>query len=247
MNRDVVSTTAHSGLQPGQSLIDTSTYPSLSIIMDGFSVKKYNQLHSIVEATSRFKHQLKSAGITDSQLFDELTPLFTEENTSGPYSPYLIHHHFSLTESERMVSYGNRSVPSIDTSPNIVPECWLNTGEEIEHRYVDDPGSIPPPPSAEFFSKFRAILDKHGIDILGICYTPPVEDLAPGFSFLETLVIEERAHIINQVPQSSIDPATTSPSAWILERHPNQRCTPSSRCATNCANHTRIYQFYSDN
>lgn len=215
--------------------------------MGGFSVKKYNQLLSIGEASSRFKHQLKSAGLTDLQLFAELTPLFTEENTSGPYSPYLIHHHFSLKESERMVSCGNRSAPSTDTSPNIVPECWLNTGEEIEHRYIDDPLSIPPPPSAEFLSKFKAILDKHGIDILGVCYTPPVDDLAPGFSFLETLEIEERAHVINHIPQSSIDPATTSPSAWILEREPGLTCIAATRCTVNCQNHGHTYQVYSGN
>ena len=212
--------------------------------MGGFTVEKYNQLLSIGEASSRFKHQLKSAGLTDTQLFAELTPLFTNENTSGPYSPYLIHHHFSLKEGERMVSHGNRSAPSTDTSPNIVPECWLNTGEEIEHRYVDDLGSTPPPPSTDFISKFKAMLGKYGIDILGVCYTPQVDVLTPGFSFLETLVIEERTHIINQVPASSIDPFTTSPSAWVLTQ---DSCRPKTRCATNCANHMNVYKAYSDN
>ena len=202
--------------------------------MGGFSVEKYNQLLSIGDASSRFKHQLKSAGLTDSQLFAELTPIFTGGSTPGPYSPYLIHHHFSLKECERMVSYGNRSAPSTDISPNILPECWLNTGEEVEHRYVDDPGSIPPPPSDDFLSKFKAILDKYGIDILGVCYTPPFEDLAPGFSFLETLVVEERAHIINQVPVSSIDPATTNPSAWMLK---DEKCLAENRCRITCDNH----------
>lgn len=216
--------------------------------MGVFSVKQYNQLLTIGEASSRFKNQLKSAGITDLQLFAELTPLFTEETTSEvPYSPCLIHRHFSLMECERMVSYGNRSAPSTDASPNIVPECWLNTGEEIEHRYGDDPNSIPRPPSSDFLSKFKAILDNHGIDILGVCYTPPVDDLAPGFTFLETLVIEERAHIINHVPQSSIDPATTTPSAWILKRDPGSTCLAGSRCAITCDNHTCIDQIYSDN
>jgi len=212
--------------------------------MGGFTVEKYNQLLSIGEASSRFEHQLKSAGLTDTQLFAELTPLFADKNTPGPYSPYLIHHHFSLKEGERMVSYGNRSAPSTDTSPNIVPECWLNTGEEIEHRYVHDLGSTPPPPSTDFLSKFKAILGKYGIDILGVCYTPRVDVLAPGFSFLETLMIEERAHIINQVPASSIDPSTTSPSAWVLGE---ETCLKETRCKISCANHAHTYRTYSDN
>jgi len=209
--------------------------------MGGFSVKRYNQLLSIGEASSRFKHQLESAGLSDSQFFAELAPLFVEEGKLSPYSPCLIHHHFPLKEGERMISYDNHSAPSIDFSPNIVPEFWLNTGEELEHRYVDNPGSTPPPPSADFFSQFKAILDKHGIDILGICYSPSVDDLAPGFSFLETLVTEERAHIINHVPKASIDLATTSPSVWTFEvgHSGGTRCTPSSRCTiqTYCSRH----------
>jgi hypothetical protein len=202
--------------------------------MGGISVEKYNQLPSITEASFCFKTQLESAGLTDSQLFAELAPLFTEEK-SGPYSPHLIHHHFSLKERERMVSNGNRSAPSSDASTNIVPESWLSTGEDLEYRYVDDLGTIPPPPSATFLSQFKAILDKYGIDVLGVCYTPPVDDLPPGFTLLETLVPEERAQIINHVPQSSIDPATTFPSAWILKI--GQGCNPITRCAVICFNH----------
>ena len=212
--------------------------------MGGFSVEKYNQLPSISEASSLFKYQLESAGLTDSQFFAELAPVFTVDDKPGPYSPWLIHHHFSLNENERMVSYGNRSAPSSDTSPNIVPECWLSAGEDIEHRYVDDLGSIPPPPSADLLCQFEAILDKHGIDVLGICYAPPVDDLPPGFCFLETLVPEERAQIINQVPESSIDPATTSPSNWILDG--GLRCVPSSRCGVNCINHLVPHRYNID-
>jgi hypothetical protein len=212
--------------------------------MGGFSVERYNQLFSIGEASSRFKRQLESAGLSDSQFFTELAPLFAEEGKLTPYSPCLVHHHFSLKEGERMISHGHHSAPSTDVSPNIVPEFWLNTGEEIEHRYVDNSGAIPPPPSADFFSQFKAIQDKYGIDTLGICYSPSVDDLAPGFSFLETLVTEERAHIINRVPKSSIDPTTTSPSVWTFEvGHSGSgggtRCTPSSLChvQTYCKSH----------
>ena len=204
--------------------------------MGDFGVQRYNQFLSIGEASSRFKRQLESAGLSDSQFFAELAPLFTEEDKLSPFSPCLIHHHFSLKEGERMVSHGNYSTPSTDISPNIIPEFWLNSGEEIEHRYVNDSGSIPPPPSTDFLSQFKAILDKYGIDILGICYSPSVDDLAPGFIFLETLVTKERAHIINHVPISSIDPATTSPSVWTFEFQDN--CFKVAKPKTSyCSSH----------
>ena len=197
------------------------------VMVPVFSVQTYNQLLTIAEASSRFKKQLASACLTESEFFSKLAPLFSSER--GPYSPCLIHHHFGLAEDERMVSYGNFSEPSKDTSPNIVPECWLSTGEEMEHRYVDDPSSIPPPPSADFFSKFKAILDKYEIDVIGVCYSPPL--LKPEYIYLETLEHDSRLQIINQVLASSIDLATTTPSIWTL-MGPIPMC--GGRCITVC-------------
>jgi len=64
---------------------------------------------------------------------------------------------------------------------------------------------LPP----NFSSKFKAILDKHEIDAIGVCYSPPL--LKPEYRYLVMLKHDNRSQIINQALASSIDRLATRP------------------------------------
>jgi hypothetical protein len=86
---------------------------------------------------------------------------------------------------------------------HIVAERWNNEGEELEHTYVEDMDDVPPPPSAEFMKKFKAIMDARKIDTLGVCYAPSrqeLEKVKEGYTFLETTNHGGRKQVISPVP-----------------------------------------------
>jgi len=152
--------------------------------MVSFDVTAYNKLAFVADADARFKEQLASAGLTREQLFSKLAPLFLESPSAGRYAICLIHHHYSLKDGERMVTIDHSTKPSTDTSPQIVAECWSSSGEEVEHRFTDDPTTLPPPPPVDFLAKYKSILDSHAIDVLGVCYAP--DKPADGFISAES-------------------------------------------------------------
>jgi hypothetical protein len=198
----------------------------------GFGVAEYNKLLHISEADSLFEQQLVSAGITRGQLWSQLAPLFLEKTNVGRYAACLIHRHYLLKDGERMVTNGNSTRPSTDTSVNIVAERWLSTGQDIEYRFTDDPASLPPPPSANFLARFKSITDANGIDILGVCYSPPIQDLAPGFIFLEKAGLRDREQVITIVPYTSLGNAYQA--CWVARVNVDD-LSPSMFCGTSCA------------
>ena len=166
-----------------------------------FSVDIYNQLPSISDADKAFQQQLKSSSLTFDMLLSELAPLFSEGENAGRYAIWILHHHFDLKAGERMVEKENTTKPTTDTSPNIVAERWNAEGEELEYKYVDDINDVPPPPSADFLKRFKAILDVRKIDALGVCYACNRREIQEGYVFMETTnhADSERKHVVTPI------------------------------------------------
>ena len=199
--------------------------------MASFDVSAYNDLPSIADADARLEDQLASAGLTRNQFFSKLTPVFLETPYAGRYAACLIHRHYSLNDGERMVATGPSTKPSTDTSPNIVGERWASNGEVIEHKFTEDPASHPPPPPAEFFAKFKSILDAHGIDILGVCYAP--SKYQDGFLYLESTGSEDRERITTLVHCSALQLEHSFEATWMPKANPENESYAMGTCS-NC-------------
>jgi len=184
-----------------------------------FDTKAYNNLPLIADADALFQKQLASAGITRSQLFLQLVPLFLQDGNAGRYAICLVHHHYDLNACERMVSTGHITKPSTDMSVNIVPSSWLNTGEVVEFMFTPSLSTLPPPPSAEFFTKFKSILDTNNIDVLGVCYAP--DDMDDGFMLRESNGFGDRERILTAVHSSALIGDNSYPAAWIPKVNPD--------------------------
>jgi hypothetical protein len=238
-------------LEPlASSVVETQTYGDYiePIYAKGTSRRIYGELYKVIDSSDVILHILDARDPLGTMCDSVLDYIKKEKShkqvilvinkcdlvpnwvTAWLFYLDIVNFEYSRYYKARYIFNTPLSEPSKDTFPNIVPECWLSTGEEMEHRYVDDPSSIPPPPSADFFSKFKAILDKYEIDAIGGCYSPPL--LKPEYRYLETLKHDNRSQIINQVVASSIDLATTTPSIWTLMGG----CIPGSRCSAVCVN-----------
>ncbi|PPR03253.1 hypothetical protein CVT26_008082 [Gymnopilus dilepis] len=209
--------------------------------MNTFSVAKYNSYPSIATAEALFLQQLSAAGLSLTKFLDQLSPLLLAEAHEGHYAACLIHRHCLLQEGERMVSHGRSTRPSRDISCRIVPERWLGTGEEVEHRFVDAGHPIPLPPSPKFLEKFRDIVERHNIDTIGVCYAPSAAELAPGFTFLESAGVEDRELVVDVVQDAFIpDNAKVYCSAWVPEYGisplggESRQEKPAMRCTHAC-------------
>ncbi|KAF8875342.1 hypothetical protein CPB84DRAFT_446990 [Gymnopilus junonius] len=184
--------------------------------MDDISASLYNALPLIQHSSARFDEQLASARLSRTEFFSELAPLFEEKGYTKQYAVCLVHRHFLLEEGERMVANNKSSAPTRDKSDNIIPERWLKTGEPFEYRVIDDVNPLSPPPSVDFFAKFKSVLDRFAIDVLGICAIPR-DELPPGYWLLETQGIGERELLTNRVPFAS-DVKSTFHSSWVMEK-----------------------------
>jgi len=201
-----------------------------------FDIKAYNNLPLIADADALFQKQLASAGITRSQLFLQLAPLFLQDGNAGRYAICLVHHHYDLKAGERMVTTGFSTKPSIDASDNIVPTSWLNTGEVVEFMFTPSPSALPPPPSAEFFAKFKSILATNNIDVLGVCYA--ANDLDDGFMLRESDGAGDRERVLSVVHNSTPMGADFYSASWIPKVNPDNGsyivvlggCCNSPRC-----------------
>lgn len=206
-------------------------------------VERYNSLSTHLRANERFQCQLTGMQFLESQpsfdfrpalrvLLSELAPVFSNGESPPRYAVWLLHGHFHLKEGERMVSRrdGGRDImePTTDTSSRIVPERWNNIGEEIEHRVLADGETAPPHPPCELWNGFRQIMEKRGIDTLGICYAPDetvLDRLRSGHIFLERTSTDNcpecRKHVTTLKFQSMV-PDDTTETSWIPRDFPPQ-------------------------
>ena len=184
----------------------------------GFDVDTYNNLPLVNVADARFKEQLASANLTREQLFYDLAPLFLQSPHTGRYAVSLIHRHYLLKEGERMVTTGNSTKPSTDTSPNIVPDIWFSNGQELEHRFTEDPTSLHPPPPVDFLAKFKSILASYAIDVLGVCYAP--DKLADGYIVVESQGLADRERVTRTIHHSAKKDQSYD-VMWLVMRNPD--------------------------
>jgi len=205
--------------------------------MGKFDITTYNNLLPVKVANARFAQQLSTANITRKKLFSDLAPLFTDNDGNPlPYGACLLHRHYSLNNGERMVANGNRTSPST-MSDNIVAERWFPNGDEVEHRFTDNPAYLPPPPSADFMASFSTIINAYGIDTLGVCYAPGADELAPGYVFLEKDGAGDREQITITVTKQSLqDQLKSSEAAWVPTVNPDDHSVILA-CVHNCQEH----------
>jgi len=188
----------------------------------------YNKLPLLNVAINSFNQQLAAAYIDRDALFSQLAQLFY----GTPYAVSLIHRHFLLNSGERMVE-NNRSVkPSFDSSPNIVPQIWLRTGQAIEFQYISDPSTIAQPPSPAFFSTFNSILDRYGVDVLGISYRT---DPGRCYTYLEEDGPGDRERVVVLIGQELV-PCNAPEVTWIPMYTENHRLimVACCNCTVNC-------------
>ncbi|KDR70690.1 hypothetical protein GALMADRAFT_282143 [Galerina marginata CBS 339.88] len=209
--------------------------------MSQFTFSQYNKLPLVAVADALYNQQLAAAHITRDKLLSLLAPLFLQDENAGRYAACLIHRHYLLQEGERMVANGNSTQPSKDTSDNIVPDCWLPTGQAVEYRFatVTDRATLPPPPSKEFFNSFKKITDLYGVDMLGVCYLPEMDQLKDGFVFLETAGSGDREQVISIVSESEIAVANSNQiyqTAWVTTFDPFRELYVATGPVT-CINH----------
>jgi hypothetical protein len=201
------------------------------MIMGSFDIIAYNDLPFVSDADARFKEQLASAGLTRKQLLSDLAPLFLEPPYAGRYAACLIHRHYSLKDGERMVTTEHSTKPSTDTSAQIVAECWSSSGEEVEHRFIDDTTTLPPPPPVDFLAKYKSILDSYGIDVLGVCWAP--DKVADGFIFAEVEGLEDRERVTTIIHHSARSDKSYD-VMWLVTRNPDG---VSVIITVGCCNH----------
>jgi hypothetical protein len=209
--------------------------------MVSFDVTSYNNLPLVADADARFKEQLASAGLTREQLLSDLAPLFMEAPYAGLYAACLIHRHYSLKDGERMVTVDHSTKPSTDTSPQIVAECWSSSGEEVEHRFIDNLTSLPPPPPVDFLAKYKSILDSHAIDVLGVCYAP--DKPADGFIFSESGGLGDRERVTIIIHHSDRS-GNSYDVIWLVTRDPDGPCRVIVACGcdgTGCVSDCKGY------
>jgi len=211
-----------------------------------FSIDTYNSLPHIQKAVGVFNDQLNSSRLTVHTLLNELEPLFSRGDNAGRYAIWVLHRHFRLEFGERMVAKGHITEPTTEVSSHnrmIVAERWDAKGKELEYRYVDDTDSVPLPPSAEFMTEFKAIIDAKKIDCLGVCYDPTkqeMEKVQEGYVFLETTNQHEggRKHVINLVlaDDPRLKGETVYRSTWTMSGKDEFNCThncledPTAEC-----------------
>ncbi|KAI9769972.1 MAG: hypothetical protein M1840_003683 [Geoglossum simile] len=97
----------------------------------------FNKLPSISDAVAKF-----DAIDGDSLVSTSFRELFLRYNMDRTFGLILLHRHFELDQNERLVSYGDTSVPwrLSKISKNITPSNWLLSGDgafrPYEFRYT---------------------------------------------------------------------------------------------------------------
>jgi len=197
----------------------------------------YNKLLLVSKAEALFEEQLKSSGIDRAVLFSQLAPLFSHAPEFLPgldghkYAVYLIHRHYELKPNERMVATDCSTKPSTEYSSNIAAHIWSMAGVALEYRHFPNGFPVPKPPSEQLLTLFRSILNKAGIDTLGICYFD--NDLKDGDIYQEGDGPGDRERLVTMIPES-LAPTDSYEVMWSPKYNPDtKRLILAVRCCCN--------------
>ncbi|KAF9556119.1 hypothetical protein CPC08DRAFT_105904 [Agrocybe pediades] len=201
--------------------------------MSSCTVSRYNNLLAINEADELLNGQLAAANILRHDFLSLLAALFVGEKLHTYYSPCLLHKHYFLKEGEKMVADGNSTMPSTEIADDrVVAERWYPNGEEMEYRVGNQNISLPPPPAPDFMDKFKALTERYGVDVVGVCHIPPVEELTPDSVFLEITGVRDREQVVKMVPCDSLLDGGVYESCWVVTM---EGSGPASNCRVVCA------------
>jgi len=219
-------------------MVDIDAYKSFPFTLNMFNTNVYNHLSSVSDADALFNKELASAGITRNQLFSQLAPLFVGTDASR-YAACLIHHHYNLKPGELMVARKLSTKPlalasTRSWSDSIIAQCWLRTGDAIEYRIISDPSksTLPPPPTADLFKKFRSLLDPLGIDVLGICYAD--DELEDGFISQELDGPGDRERILTVIHRSARKVIGSDFEVMWIPKYNKEGQLFTMTCCSNC-------------
>jgi hypothetical protein len=147
--------------------------------LDPYDPEAFNKLPSISDAVTKF-----DAIDGDSLVSTSFRELFLRYNMDRTFGLILLHRHFELDQNERLVSYGDTSVPwrLSKISKNITPSNWLLSGDGAIQPYefcytpAMDEATGPNLANSDqhaFFGALIRLLRKHKAESLwGLCKYP---------------------------------------------------------------------------
>ncbi|KAL2071340.1 hypothetical protein VTL71DRAFT_12575 [Oculimacula yallundae] len=184
--------------------------------LESYDPETYQRLPSISDAVANFD---RIDG--DSLIATTVRELFLSHKMDRTFGLILLHRHFDLDETERLVDYGGTAVPwrLSKASGNIRPSTWLLTADggirpyEFYYTSVRDEATEPDLANADqlaFFDALKTLLRKYNAEGLwGLCRYPG--DDFPG----RVEVTEGRANI-NLMPEDYPKDMTSRTAAWFF-------------------------------
>ncbi|KAH0542351.1 hypothetical protein FGG08_003289 [Glutinoglossum americanum] len=184
--------------------------------LNSYDPEAFNKLPSISDAVAKF-----DAIDGDSLVSTSFRELFLRHNMDRTFGLILLHRHFELDQNERLVSYGDTSVPwqLSKISKNIMPSNWLLSGDGAIRPYefcytpAMDEATGPNLANSDqqaFFDALIELLHKHKAEGLwGLCRYP-------GDGFPGRVEITEGRANINLRPEDYPKDMESRTAAWFF-------------------------------
>jgi hypothetical protein len=154
-------------------------HPATNLRLDSYNPEAFNKLPSISDAVAKF-----DALDGDTLVSTSFRELFLRHNMDRTFGLILLHRHFELDLNERLVSYGDTSVPwqLSKISKHIMPSNWLLSGDGAIRPYefcyapaVDEATgpNLANSDQRAFFGALLELLYEHKAeDLWGLCRYP---------------------------------------------------------------------------
>jgi hypothetical protein len=165
-------------VQPMPGLPVTTT--SQELRLDKYDSNAFAALPALPSAASRFK-----ALGAEALVASEFRSLFLEHEMDRTYGLILLHRHFDLKSSERLVEYRGTSVPwqHDELDGKVVPSTWLICQDGAIRPYefayapqlevADSDPNPKSPGKVRFLQSFQHLLQKHNAaGLFGLCRYP---------------------------------------------------------------------------
>ncbi|KAF2231934.1 hypothetical protein EV356DRAFT_277210 [Viridothelium virens] len=204
--------------------------------MTSKDVVAYNTLPSLRQAAARMDEK------TRALLFGDIRNLFLESGVNDMYGLCLLHKHFPIDDSERLVEYGHTSTPwrkpddGGDTKYGgaIAARSWRSV-EGIMIPYEFFYSDVAPSYNTAFAAKLSILLHELGVqETFGLRY------LGGHDSALSMEITEGRANIM--MPRGAIPDSEVIDALWIFGVDEDDRCNCGEVCFKTSSGHDRDHK-----